>query len=259
MQGSQGDEGISFRALRTLLENENAESRSTEVTLSVLEIYRENVYDLLSDAPPVGDNTRVAEGKSCEEKLDIRVASGGVYVAGLSQHTMTSLAQATELLHTAACARAKTKTDMNDVSSRSLCVVTVCVTNTKAVTGQRATGKQQQQQQQQQQHHSCAGKLHLVDLAGCERIEKSGATGDTMKVGWEVSLEGDGGMCLTSITLHASPITHHPSSITHHPSPITNSPVRRPSPSTAASALSATSLQLWRKNQNTYHTGLCSQ
>jgi hypothetical protein len=30
-------------------------------------------------------------------------------------------------------------------------------------------------------HSGIAGKLHLVDLAGCERIEKSGATGETMK------------------------------------------------------------------------------
>ncbi len=53
MQGSQDDEGVSCRALRTLLESGGGGeggARKTELSLSVLEIHRESILDLL--APP---------------------------------------------------------------------------------------------------------------------------------------------------------------------------------------------------------------
>jgi hypothetical protein len=54
MQGSQDDEGVSCRALRTLLESGGGGggggARKTELSLSVLEIHRESIRDLL--APP---------------------------------------------------------------------------------------------------------------------------------------------------------------------------------------------------------------
>jgi hypothetical protein len=150
MQGTQDNEGVSFRALRTLLENEDSVSRSTEFTLSVLEIHRENIYDLLADVTPVSDC------RSKDEKLDVRLGAGGVYVAGLSQHKLTSVSRAVQLLNIAAGARAQAKTDMNEVSSRSHCVVTVCVVTTNVVTGQRATGMQLQQQHHLPPSHTTA-------------------------------------------------------------------------------------------------------
>lgn len=66
---------------------------------------------------------------------------GGAHVPGLSQHCITSLPQALSLMADAAAARAQARTDMNESSSRSHCVVTVCATTTDKITGQRATGK----------------------------------------------------------------------------------------------------------------------
>jgi kinesin family protein C2/C3 len=134
MQGSHGNEGVSFRALRTLLESGDSVSRSTELTLCAVEIHRESIYDLLSGSLPAADI------RPKDDKLDLRVGAEGVHVAGLSQHKLTSVAQAMQLLSAAAAARAQARTDMNEVSSRSHCVVTVSAVTTNMVTGQRATG-----------------------------------------------------------------------------------------------------------------------
>ena len=41
MQGSQDNEGVTFRALRTLLETQDSASRTCDIALSALEIHRE--------------------------------------------------------------------------------------------------------------------------------------------------------------------------------------------------------------------------
>jgi kinesin family protein C2/C3 len=138
MQGGQDNEGVSFRALRTLLESggsEKAVSRKTNLTLSVLEIHREAIHDLLAPPLPKG------------EKLDVRLLGGeggGVHVPGLRQLEITSISEAISLLNAAAAARAQARTDMNESSSRSHCVVTVCATTTDEITGQRCAGERQQ-------------------------------------------------------------------------------------------------------------------
>ena len=66
---------------------------------------------------------------------------GGVHVPGLTQHSITSLAQALLLMNSAAASRAQARTDMNEGSSRSHCVVTVSATTTDLITGQRAAGE----------------------------------------------------------------------------------------------------------------------
>ena len=67
-------------------------------------------------------------------------AGGGVHVAGLSLHSISSLPQAMALLNASAAARAVARTDMNESSSRSHCVVTVCAVTMDVITGQRAVG-----------------------------------------------------------------------------------------------------------------------
>jgi hypothetical protein len=63
MQGSQDNEGVSLRALRSLIEaggGPGGSARKTELLLSVLEIHRESIRDLLAPELPKG------------EKLDVR-------------------------------------------------------------------------------------------------------------------------------------------------------------------------------------------
>ena len=53
MQGPRGDPGINTRALASLFNicSEREEECTITFLTSILEIYNENIYDLLSDAP----------------------------------------------------------------------------------------------------------------------------------------------------------------------------------------------------------------
>ena len=73
-------------------------------------------------------------------------------------------AQVSSLLQRAAKARSVGRTQMNEQSSRSHMVFTLRLDGSNAKTGQ-----------------SVGGVLNLIDLAGSERLSRSGATGDRLK------------------------------------------------------------------------------
>ncbi len=77
---------------------------------------------------------------------------------------MTPAADIFRLLQTAARQRATAATKMNERSSRSHSVFTLRITGGNAATGQRSSGV-----------------LNLIDLAGSERLQASGVTGDRLK------------------------------------------------------------------------------
>ena len=105
MHGSAQDEGVCARALRTLLGAAAASGsqRSTHMLLSVLEIHREAIHDLL--LPP---------STPSPPKLDVRLiggeGGGGVHVPGLTPRPIESLSYALELLSIAAAARTQART-----------------------------------------------------------------------------------------------------------------------------------------------------
>jgi kinesin family protein C2/C3 len=69
-----------------------------------------------------------------------------------------------ETLRRGSKSRSVTSTAMNDASSRSHLILSVYVLAHNKITGK-----------------DTMGKLHLIDLAGSERVGRSGVTGDAMK------------------------------------------------------------------------------
>jgi len=120
-----------------------------KVEVSMMEIYNDQVYDLLSGA--------------AEEALDIRQASDGtVHVPGLKQVPVFGLEDVLQVFAKGSANRATAATNLNELSSRSHSVLSVDVTTVTNGSPVRA-------------------KLFLVDLAGSERAGKSGVTGAQMK------------------------------------------------------------------------------
>ena len=111
---------------------------SYSVEVSMLEIYNEQVYDLL--VPPNEAHTHNLEIKQSPE--------GGVNVPGLKQVVVKSLQDVMEVFSKGSANRATASTCMNEHSSRSHLILIVHVTT---VLGDGPPMK---------------GKLHLVDLAG---------------------------------------------------------------------------------------------
>ena len=124
------------------------------VRASFLQIYMEDVFDLLGDP---------------KKKLHVRQLEGDIQVVGLSSHIVKSPKEITELLMRGKNNRAVSATAMNAQSSRSHSVFTVVVEQNSEEKGTRV------------------GKLHLVDLAGSERLSKTEATGQQAKEGAKIN------------------------------------------------------------------------
>lgn len=120
---------------------------------SVLEIYNETIRDLLSPTENPGKKYNIihdANGKN-------------TYVPDLTIVDVCGADEISALLKQAAQSRSVGRTQMNEQSSRSHFVFTL-----------RISGVNENTEQQVQ------GVLNLIDLAGSERLSKSGATGDRL-------------------------------------------------------------------------------
>lgn len=105
------------------------------VTVTYLEIYNEEVRDLLSIDP----NKKLA----IRERCDV-----GVYVKDLMGFTVDSIESITELLNRGNKNRVTRSTSMNDVSSRSHAIFTITIESKNRINNK-----------------TTVGKLNLVDLA----------------------------------------------------------------------------------------------
>ncbi|EDL13255.1 kinesin family member 17, isoform CRA_a [Mus musculus] len=154
--------GIIPRAFEHVFESvQCAENTKFLVRASYLEIYNEDVHDLLG-----ADTKQRLELKEHPEK--------GVYVKGLSMHTVHNVAQCERVMETGWKNRAVGYTLMNKDSSRSHSIFTINI----EIYAVDERGKD----------HLRAGKLNLVDLAGSERQSKTGATGERLKEATKINL-----------------------------------------------------------------------
>ncbi|WVZ68868.1 hypothetical protein U9M48_017750 [Paspalum notatum var. saurae] len=140
---SKDDWGVNYRALNDLfdisLSRRNA--FSYEVGVQMVEIYNEQVRDLLSNDIP-----------------------NGLVVPDASLHPVQSTSDVLDLMQIGQTNRAVGSTALNERSSRSHSILTVHVRGVELNSGSTSRG--------------C---LHLIDLAGSERVERSEAIGDRLK------------------------------------------------------------------------------
>ncbi|XP_028922062.1 kinesin-like protein KIF17 isoform X2 [Ornithorhynchus anatinus] len=154
--------GVIPRAFEHIFESvQCAENTKFLVRASYLEIYNEDIRDLL--------------GADTKQKLELKEHSEkGVYVKGLSMHTVHSVAQCERIMETGWKNRSVGYTLMNKDSSRSHSIFTISI----EICSVDERGKD----------HLRAGKLNLVDLAGSERQSKTGATGERLKEATKINL-----------------------------------------------------------------------
>ncbi|XP_040990128.1 kinesin-like protein KIN-14N [Juglans microcarpa x Juglans regia] len=131
-----------------------------EMQVSMLEIYNETVHDLLS----TNQSPSTENGVSAKQYSIKHDANGNTHVSDLTIVDVRSAKDVAFLLDQAAESRSVGKTQMNEQSSRSHFVFTL-----------RIFGVNESTEQQIQ------GVLNLIDLAGSERLSKSGSNGDRLK------------------------------------------------------------------------------
>uniref|UniRef100_A0A6V7QUD3 Kinesin-like protein n=1 Tax=Ananas comosus var. bracteatus TaxID=296719 RepID=A0A6V7QUD3_ANACO len=134
---------------------------SYKMQASMLEIYNETVRDLLV---PGRSGTLDANGSASKQYAIKHDLSGNTHVAELTIVDVYSIKDVSFLLNQAMQSRSVGRTQMNEESSRSHFVFTLRISGVNTSTEQQVQGV-----------------LNLIDLAGSERLAKSGSTGDRLK------------------------------------------------------------------------------
>ncbi|KAL0687029.1 hypothetical protein Bca4012_086706 [Brassica carinata] len=133
------------------------EAVKSQIRVSFLEIYNEEIYDLLASNPPSRAPIIIRE-----------TASGEITLQGVTEVDVKTKEEMSSYLARGSFARATGSTNMNIQSSRSHAVFTISLQITTA------------------EEILCA-KLRLVDLAGSERANRTGADGMRLKEGRHIN------------------------------------------------------------------------
>lgn len=149
--------GVIPRSIRLVFEQAEklkAQDWTFSLKASFLEIYNESIRDLLCRGPDTKPHViKLVDGKT-----------GDVYVTDLTSEEVTSPDQVQALITRSVGNRATAATNCNERSSRSHSVFRLHIEGSNDVTRQ-----------------NLKGMLNLIDLAGSERLNSSGSTGDRLK------------------------------------------------------------------------------
>jgi hypothetical protein len=156
--GDIGEEelGVIPRVIRDMFDRISEQEQNTEfmIRVSYLEIYNENIKDLLNP------NT---SAKSLAVRED---DNKGMVVVGIKEEIVTCYQDMIRCLETGSVYRTVGSTLMNETSSRSHSIFTIIVEQRKIVDNGS---------------DYMMAKFHLVDLAGSERTKRTGAVGIRFK------------------------------------------------------------------------------
>ncbi|KAK0179912.1 hypothetical protein PV327_005615 [Microctonus hyperodae] len=157
----EGVMGVIPRAIHDIFNTINKNNDWTfRVSISFMELYNEQLYDLL--AP---DKQR----KDCI--VDIREDNKEIKIVGITEIEVKTADETLQMLVKGSQGRATGSTAMNFQSSRSHAIFTILIHQQKSDDPSSAT----------------SAKFHLVDLAGSERSKKTGATGERFKEGVNIN------------------------------------------------------------------------
>ncbi|XP_008113545.1 kinesin-like protein KIF11 [Anolis carolinensis] len=144
--------GVIPRTLHQIFEKLAENGTEFSVKVSLLEIYNEELFDLLNQSPDVGEKLQMFDDPRNKR---------GVIIKGLEEITVHNKDEVYEILERGAAKRKTAATYMNQYSSRSHSVFSVTLHMKETTIDGEELVK--------------IGKLNLVDLAGSENIGRSGA------------------------------------------------------------------------------------
>ncbi|XP_061341790.1 kinesin-like protein KIN-14N isoform X2 [Gastrolobium bilobum] len=165
--GHPEEKGLIPRSLEQIFQTRQSlqsQGWKYEMQVSMLEIYNETIRDLLSTNKSTSDATRLENGSPGKQYTIKHDANGNTHVSDLTIVDVKSIREVAFLLNQAASSRSVGKTQINEQSSRSHFVFTLRIYGVNESTDQQVQGI-----------------LNLIDLAGSERLSKSGSTGDRLK------------------------------------------------------------------------------
>nr|XP_043632791.1 kinesin-like protein KIN-14R [Erigeron canadensis] len=189
MEGTAENRGVNYRTLEELFKiaKERIDTFSYNISVSVLEVYNEQIRDLLASS-------------STSKKLEVKQASEGLHnIPGLVEAKVENVMEVWKVLQAGSSARAVGSNNVNEHSSRSHCMLCIMVRAKNLITGE-----------------CTKSKLWLVDLAGSERLAKTDAQGERLKeaqnINRSLSALGD---VISALANKSSHIPYRNSKLTH--------------------------------------------
>ncbi|BFG35638.1 hypothetical protein CerSpe_219130 [Prunus speciosa] len=189
MEGTEQNRGVNYRTLQQLFEiaKERSETFSYSISVSVLEVYNEQIRDLLATSPS-------------SKRLEIKQASEGCHhVPGIVEAKVENIKEVWSVLQAGSNARAIGSNNVNEHSSRSHCLLSIMVRSKNLINGE-----------------CTKSKLWLVDLAGSERLAKTDVQGERLKeaqnINRSLSALGD---VISALANKSSHIPYRNSKLTH--------------------------------------------
>eukprot|EP00960_Hanusia_phi_P053157 761874-Hanusia_phi.AAC.2 len=178
--GEEDKPGVAVQAVKQLFHNIEKRSgkQKTLVYASFLELYLDKIRDLIQISSDGESKPETKEGsrpnsrpgtassrrseKQGEGPVDLEIRenkNGGVYVQDLRSTPVHNVEEVLAVISSGLRHRQTYQTLMNEHSSRSHTILTLTVVSESG----RGDGE------------TISGKLNMVDLAGCERLKRSGA------------------------------------------------------------------------------------
>ncbi|KAL5209895.1 hypothetical protein ABZP36_005518 [Zizania latifolia] len=189
MEGTERNRGVNYRTLEELFKiaEERKETVTYSISVSVLEVYNEQIRDLLAASPS-------------SKKLEIKQAGeGSHHVPGIMEAKVENTKEVWNVLQAGSNARAVGSNNVNEHSSRSHCMLCIMVKANNLING------------------DCTrSKLWLIDLAGSERLAKTDVQGERLKeaqnINRSLSALGD---VISALATKSSHIPYRNSKLTH--------------------------------------------
>ncbi|DAZ99461.1 TPA: hypothetical protein N0F65_001646, partial [Lagenidium giganteum] len=161
------DRGICPRSISAIFQHIHRDAdHSYVVRVSYVEVYNENLYDLLTDMHDAQPNAR-------EDLVIQDNDKGQTFIRGLTRALVKSEEDAFDLLFQGETNRTIAEHSLNASSTRSHCIFTVYIEKSPAAHVGGDDGGSSEQ--------TVFSKLNLVDLAGSERMKKTHVSGAMLK------------------------------------------------------------------------------
>lgn len=164
--------GMIPRVINDIFERAKSEMTAYDISIRVsfIEIYNEDIHDLLKFYPSSGNVLL-----NSNQKIGIREDEfGNVCVTGVHEEPVQSYEEAMACIESGSLHRATAAHDMNQQSSRSHAIFTIIFT--KSEKGQEGIASK------------VTSQFQLVDLAGSERAKRTNASGARLKEGISINV-----------------------------------------------------------------------
>ncbi|KAK9038648.1 hypothetical protein V6N11_023504 [Hibiscus sabdariffa] len=189
MEGTDQNRGVNYRTLEELFQiaEERSDSFTYNISVSVLEVYNEQIRDFLSTS-------------FASKRLEIKQSAEGFHhVPGIVEAQVENIKEVWNVLQIGSNSRVVGSNNVNEHSSRSHCMLCIMVKSKNLMTGE-----------------CTKSKLWLVDLAGSERLAKTDAQGERLKeaqnINKSLSALGD---VVYALATKSSHIPYRNSKLTH--------------------------------------------